>query len=256
MKNIRQTTILLLLVFLYNDLTYSNEPVFKQNEKLDFKIRYGFITAGSVDFVTSQANFLEEKVFHTKVTAKTTGFIDQLYKLHDSYESYYDIKTGFPRFSIINLSEGKYRYYNETTYNQNDLSAYSQRKDSVLSLKSQVFDIVSAIYYFRRLDWSNLAENDVVELQIFHEDSHFPMLVVYKGLENVSIGSSTYHCHKFMPVIDPGKIFQKKENMTIFFSADKNKIPVCIKLNLVVGAFRVELEQYKNLLYPFDAKIK
>jgi len=256
MKNIQQTTIFLSLIFLCNNLTYSNEPVFKQNEKLDFKIRYGFITAGSVDFITNQTDFSEEKVFHTKVTAKTTGIIDQLYKLYDIYESYYDIKNGFPRFSTINLSEGKYLYYNETTYNQNDLSVYSQRKDSVLSLGSQVFDVVSAIYYFRRLDWSNLAENDMIELQIFHQDSSFPMFIVYKGLENVSIGSSTYRCHKFTPIIDPGKIFQKKENMTIFFSADKNKIPVSIKLNLLVGAFRVELEQYKNLRYPFDAKIK
>lgn len=248
--------VLLLSVFLHNSLAYSNEPVFKHGEKLNFRIRYGFITAGHVNFVTEQKEYCNEEVFHTKVSAKTTGLIDQLYKLYDIYESYYDVRTGLPHFSIANLSEGKYRYYNETTYDQTKLSVYSQRKDSVLNLESQVFDVVSAIYYFRGLDWSRFAVNESIELAMFYQDSHFPMLVVYKGIEELSIGSASYLCHKFTPIIDPGKIFQKKENMAIWFSADENKIPISIKLNLLVGAFRVELDTYENLLYPLEAKMK
>jgi len=256
MKNIQIITRLFLFVFLCNSSIYSNEPVFKQGETLDFRIRYGFISAGNVNFVTEKKDFSGEEVFHTRVDARTTGFVDQLYQFHDIYESYYDIQTGLPLFSITNQSAGKYRYYNESTYDQNNLSVYSQRKDSVLNLESPVFDVAAAIYYFRRLDFENLAVNDIIELQTFHRDSPFSLSVVYKGVEEELIGVSAYRCHKFALVVEQGKIFQKKENMTIYFSADENKIPVSIKFNLLVGAFRVELEHYENLLYPFDAKIK
>lgn len=254
--NFRIIPLLLLLVCLQNNVAYSNEPVIKQSENLNFKIRYGFITAGQVGFDTEETLLSGQKVFHTKVAAKTSGLVDQLYKLHDIFESYYDSESGLPSFSITNLSEGKYRYYNESTYDQNRFTVYSQRKDSLLQMKSQVFDVVSAIYHFRTQDWDALAINDMIELQVIHRDEVAPMYIVYKGIEDISIGSSTYRCHKFAPIIDPGKIFQKKENMIISFSADKNKIPVSIKLNLLVGAFRLELDKYENLLHPFEAKVK
>ena len=247
---------LLLFVLSFNDLVYCNEPVIRKSEILNFKIRYGFITAGEVSFDTRETYFSGKKVFHTQVVAKTTGLIDQLYRLHDVFESYYDREIRQPCFSITNLSEGKYRYYNENTYDQENFTVYSQRKDSTFQLKSQVFDVVSAIYHFRTLDWNNLAVNDMIELQTFHQDDAAPMYVVYKGLEDISIGTFIYRCHKFAPIIDSGKIFQKKENMIILFSADKNKIPVSIKLNLLVGAFRLELDSYEGLIHSFDAKIK
>ena len=252
MKTVRVITFILLSVFLQNNFIHAKYP----NEKLDYKIRYGFINAGNVSFVTQKTTFSGKEVYHTKVDARTTGLIDQLYKLHDIFESYYDVKTGLPHFSITNLSEGKYRYYNENTYNHSNFSVHSSRRDTTFYFEHSVFDVISALCHFRTLDWSKLAIDDMIELQTFHQDAFAPMFVVYKGIENVSIGNFVYRCHKFTPVIDPGKIFQKRENMIIWFSDDKNKIPISIRLNLMVGSFRLELEKYENLLYPFTAKIK
>ncbi len=156
----------------------------------------------------------------------------------------------------MNISEGKYKFYDESTFFQKELYVKSKNKDTSLSIEQPTFDVVSAIFYFRRYDWSKLKVNDVVEIPTFYGDKPFPMLIVYKGIEEVSIGSSTYRCRKFTPVMDPGKIFKKKEDMTIWFSDDKNRIPVSMKFNLHVGAYRVELESYDNLLYPLEAKVK
>lgn len=235
---------------------YSAEPPVRSGESLLYKIRYGFIVGGNVSFNTNEA-YLDGKLFyHNVVDAQTTGFIDQLYKLHDIFESYFDIETGLPRLAIRNISEGKYRFYDEVTYFHNDRHAYSQRMDTIVPLETETFDILSAIYYLRNMDWEKFQNDEVVEITTLFDDKPFPMYIVYKGKETISIKNTKYNCHKFTPVIDPGKIFQKKENMLIWFSDDKNKIPVAIRFNLLVGAFRLELDEYENLAHPFDSKIE
>ncbi|WP_163628731.1 DUF3108 domain-containing protein [Paludibacter sp. 221] len=251
----RKRNTLLLIIVLITTTVFANEPVFKQGETLKYKIRYGFINAGYANFETKKGEIDSTPVFHSIVTAKTTGFIDQLYKLHDIYESYHDIDSGLPYLSVMNLSEGKYRYYNETRFFQNELYASSNKTDTLINLEKETFDIVSVVYYFRRMNWDNLSPDEVIELPVLYRNTHFPMYVVYKGKEDITINKNTYRCHKFSPIMDTESIFQKKEDMIIWFSDDKNKIPVGIKFNLLVGAYRVELEEYENLLHPFDAKL-
>ena len=244
---------LLSLFFCYDMAVLAGQVVIP-GEQLSYKIRYGFIVGGYVNFITLEEYLNGDLMYNTKVEAKTTGFIDQLYKLHDIYESYYDKNSGLPELAIRNISEGKYRFYDEVSYNHDDKSAYSQNKDTVVRLEKETFDVVSAIYFLRNMDWKQLEYDDVIEITVLFEDKPFPMFVVYKGREQISFGSSKYDCHKFAPVIDPGKIFQKKENMIIWFSDDENKIPVSIRFNLLIGAFRLELNTYENLANPFEAK--
>jgi len=51
-----------------------------------------------------------------------------------------------------------------------------------------------------------------------------------------------------------GRLFKTEEDITIWFSADKNFIPVKIRFNIFVGAFMVELVSYEGLVYPLEIK--
>ncbi len=223
-------------------------------ELMKYNIKYGFINGGEVEFCTRIAEHENKPVYHTRVDAKTTGLIDQLYKLHDVYESYYDMRTGLPELAIQNLSEGKYRHYDEMRYYQDELFAASLKKDTTFPLTGPTYDILSGIQYLRSMDWSNFSDGDTIAITTSYDKEPFPIYVIYKGKETLTIGKYKYESHKFTPIIDPGKILKKRESILIWFSDDENKIPLNIRLNLVVGAFKLELDRAEILSHPFDAQ--
>ncbi len=245
----------MLMAFSSSDSSFSNEPVFLDGELLKFKIRYGIITGGEVTISAKKTYLNDKQVFHTVLAGKTTGLIDKIYKVHDIYESFFDTATNLPDKAIRNIREGSYRYYDEVLYNQEELYVESQRNGKV-EVPKNTLDMASVLYYVRRLNLSNMKEGDIISLDTYFGDELFPFYIVYRGKETISIGSGKYKCFKFVPIVEPGRIFENKDDMTIWFTDDENKIPVSIKFDIWVGSFRCDLTDYQNLKYPLTAKVK
>ena len=256
MKRIWAIIILpLIMSFVSPNKRFSEEPVFNDGEVLVFKIRYGFITGGEVHISAKKTQYDNQTVFHAVLAGRTKGFIDKIYKVHDIYESYFDPETNLPQKAIRNISEGSYRFYDEVLYNHDELYVES-KKNGKVSVPKNTLDMASVMYYVRRLDLNKLNVNDIISLDTYFGDEIFPFYIVYKGKETVSIGSGKYRCFKFVPVVEPGRVFKEKDDMTIWFTDDENKIPVSIKFDIIVGSFRCDLEKFENLKYPLTAKIK
>ena len=241
--------------FIAPKIEFVGAPVFHDGEHLTYKIHYGIINGGDARIMVNKTQHNGCEVFHSMVSGKTTGLIDKIYKVHDVYESFFNPETNLPEKAIRNIREGNYRYYDEVEFNQNENYVVSQRNGKV-SVPENTLDMASVLYYVRRLDLTHLNVNDIISVDTYFGDEIFPFYIVYKGKETISIGSGKYKCFKFVPVVEPGRIFAKKDDMTIWFSDDENKVPVSIKFDILVGSFRCDLLSFENLKYPFTAKIK
>jgi len=250
-----------LVIFLFTSFytekpDISKTPVFISGEKLTFKVSYsGIITGGEMTTTAKKTMFNGQEVFHAVLIGKTTGLLDKIYKVFDVYESYFDPTTNMPNKAIRNIREGSYRYYDEIEHNQQEMYIVSQRKGKV-EVPQNTLDMASVLYYVRRLEIDKMKENDIISVDTWFGDSLFPFFIVYKGKETISIGSGKYKCFKFVPIVEPGRVFAKKDDMTIWFSDDANKIPVSIRFDIWAGSFRCDLTKYENLKYPLTAKIK
>ena len=52
------------------------------------------------------------------------------------------------------------------------------------------------------------------------------------------------------------KSFEEQESVTLWVSDDKNRIPVRIKADILVGSIKADLENFKNLKHPFQIIVK
>ena len=233
----------------------SDTPVFLDGETLTFRVHYGFITGGEAKVTAKKTLLNNREVFHTVLAGKTTGIVDKIYKVYDVYESYFDSVTNLPDKAIRNIREGNYRYYDEVIFNQKEMYVESQRNGKV-SVPKNTLDMASVMYYVRRIDLTKLKVNDIISIDTYFGDELFPFYIVYRGKETISINSGKYNCFKFVPIVEPGRVFQKKDDMTIWFSDDENKIPVSIKFDIWAGSFRCDLSKFENLKYPLTSKIK
>ena len=115
---------------------------------------------------------------------------------------------------------------------------------------------MSAYYYLRNnYNTETIKQGDVVELNIFFDEETFLFKLKYLGRETISTAFGDIKCIKFRPYVMAGRVFKEEESLTLWVTADKNKIPVKIKADLRVGSLRADLVAQKGLKYPFEIQL-
>ena len=214
---------------------------------MEYILHFGPINAGK----GINNLYLEEldgkPVYHTHLVAQTTGLADKLYKVRDIYEGYFDPETLLPVKSIRDINEGKYKKYDEVTYDHTLGKAYSPSGEH--DVPKDIRDMTTALYYIRSIHFDTLEYGDIIPLNTFFDDELFPFDIRYRGKEKVKIKGTVYNCIKLVPFVEPGRIFETEDDMTIWISDDPNKIPIRVKFDLVVGSIKCDIVSYSGLKY-------
>ena len=258
MKQVLASLILLL------GLSISNaqfESSFQFGEWLKFKLNYsGWVKAGNATLEVKEATYKNRAVCHVVGKGWTTGAIKWFFKVNDLYESYFDKATGRPYKFIRNISEGghvKNRViefdYEKNLAFVNDLRHKTKK---TVSITSDIQDMVSAYYYLRdHYNTETIKVGDTVKLNMFFDNEIFGFKLKFLGRETISSKFGNINCLKFRPYVMAGRVFHEEESVTLWVSADNNKIPIKIKADLRVGSLRSDLVAFKGLKYPFEIQL-
>lgn len=226
---------------------------YKSGESLKYTIKYGPFHGGDAILDLKLVKYENKTAYHAKVLAKSVGITDKLYRIRDYYESYFDPKNITPYKATRNISEGNYKKYNEVLYNLADSSLYSQNSDSVYKVPPSILDMVTLLYFIRGIDYHNIKVGDSLDIVTFFDDEIFPFPIRYKGKEEVKTKLGKFKCLRFVPVVEPGRIFESEDDMTFWLSDDKNLVPLRVKFDLIVGSVKCDLAEYSNLKYELKA---
>lgn len=228
---------------------------FKDGESLKYLVHYGFIDGGYAMLKLTDFEMNGKKYFHAVASGYSTGLADKLFKVRDVYETFVDKETDLPVKAIRNISEDTYKYYDEVLFNRRDNTVISKRKGKV-AVPENTMDILSAVYYARNNNFKNIKQGDIITLNTYFDDGMFMLQIRYKGTETIKTDFGKVNCLKFSPVVEPGRIFDTQDDVTIWISNDNNLIPVRIQFDLFVGSVKADLVKYENLKYNFAASKK
>lgn len=220
---------------------------FKSGETLKYRLHYGFIDGGLAFLNIEEKTLNGRKVFHAKAFARTAGIADKLFNVRDLYECYFDAQTCTPLKSVRNITEGKYKLYNEVDYFVAEKKAHSQ-KTGEHKVPENIQDFVSAFYFARNTLFSNIKTGDIITINTFFDDKIYPLKIRYRGIETISCNYGKIKCMKFSPEVEPGRVFDTKDDLDIWISADINKVPVRIQMNLAVGSVKCDLVESTGLI--------
>lgn len=234
---------------------------FQAGEWLKFKLSYsGWMKAGNATLEIHDAQYKDKPVFHVIGKGWTTGAIKWFFKVKDRYESYFDKKSGQPYKFIRDVYEGGYTKnriiefdYNKNQANINDLK---DKKKTTVPIRSNIQDIISAYYYLRNnYETASIKVGEVVQLDMFFDSEIFRFKLKYLGRETIKTKFGNVNCLKFRPYVMAGRVFHEEESVTLWVSADKNKVPLKIKADLRVGSLQSDLEAFKGLKHPFEIQL-
>jgi hypothetical protein len=93
-----------------------------------------------------------------------------------------------------------------------------------------------------------------VAIDMFMDDETTKFRLKYLGRENITTKFGVISTMIFRPLVQSGRIFKEEESVTVWISADENRLPVRIKASLVVGSIKADLESYKGLKYSFKTE--
>lgn len=234
---------------------------FQAGEWLRFKLSYsGWMKAGNATLEVSESTYKDKPVYKVIGKGWTTGAIKWFFKVEDHYESHFDKLTGRPYRFIRNIDEGGYTKNRivDFDYTQNKalITDLKENTKSTQDIEPNIQDLVSAYYYLRNnFDSETIKEGNVVKLNIFFDSELFLFKLKYLGRETINTKFGKIKCMKFRPYVMAGRVFKEEESLTLWVTADKNKIPVKIKADLRVGSLRADLEALKGLKHPFEIQL-
>lgn len=254
--------LIIILVFLVISITsFSQEKkvAFKGGEWLKFKMSYsGFLKAGNATLSLKEENLSGQKVLHATGKGWTTGMIKWFFKVDDDYQSYFDKDSGKPYLFKRKIDEGGYKKNRQITFNQSKGTAYVQdfikQKDSVISVKTPQ-DMISTFYFLRSYDTRSMKKGDEIKIDMFFDDKSYPFKLRFLGNEVLKTKFGKVKTQKFRPIVQSGRVFKAKESVTVWITADDNKIPIKMKASLSVGSLRADLDAYKGLANPFQVDL-
>jgi hypothetical protein len=248
------------LVLMSNIISAQQVP-YNPGEKASYTLHYGIINGGIATLELKKDTFAGMEVLHSSFLVQTTGMADALYKVKDVFESYINPKTELPLKSIRNIREGKYRKFNVVSFDhksRSDSTILTSNLSGIHVTQKGMHDILSCIYYFRKNFLARdypFKDGEMVTIMTWFNDKLYPIQLKYMGLDDVKTKAGTIKCYKFNPVTEKGKLFELNEDVSLWFSADRNNIPVKVRLKkFKVGAITVELNVYEGLADSLEIK--
>jgi len=232
-----------------------NNQAFNIGEKLTFKIRYGFVRAGTATMeVVGEGRVKKRPVYHIRTTAESAAGFSWIYNVDDVIESYIDKQGLFSWKFNKKLHEGSYKadlfvdYFPEDSLADVSFTRY-KRRNRVIKKNYQVktapfsFDILAAFYYIRTQD---LKVGRSVRITNHDNKRVYDLDIVVHRRDTLEVEFGTFRCLVVEPLLKGEGIFKQEGRLQVWLTDDKFKIPVQMTSAVVVGHITTELEKIEG----------
>ena len=220
---------------------------------------WGFIWlhAGEVEFKVTAKKYEGRDVYHLYTFGTSYKSYDWIFKIREKYQAYIDIETQLPLWYERDVTEDRYTAFEDYKfdYKNNLIHTYVQKRQNpgvtgTLPLTPCLFDVLSAVYFFRSVDFSKYSVGEKIPVHIILDSETYNLHIHYLGKEDVKTrDKKLYKCIKFSVKLVEGTIFKGDEDALIWVTDDKNKIPVMVEAHILVGSVKAILTDAKGLKY-------
>ncbi|QJD78446.1 DUF3108 domain-containing protein [Spirosoma rhododendri] len=224
---------------------------FGPGEHLEYRVHYGFLNAAeaTVDVSPTLYKVNDRPCYRVNVDGRTVGAFDLVTHIRDTWRSYIDTSAILPQKFYSNLQENDYRKEENITFNHatNTVKAEERTERDVFPVPDNVHDLISGYYFLRTIDFSHLANGQVLEVPAFYDDTVYNMKVRYRGRQVLKTKQGKINVIRLNPVLPSNKLFKEEESIRIYVSDDINKIPVKVEVDLWVGSMVMDLRHNSGL---------
>lgn len=240
---------------------------FYPGEEVEYLVYYNWgilwVNAGLVRFNVKERMFRNRPVYHFDAFGTTHRRYDWLFKVRDRFQSFVDKETFRPVWYGMDTYEGGYVARDIYHYlpEKNQVITITENSDrprqtDTLNIKACSFDVITAIYAARNLDFDSYEINDPIPFSVLISNELYDLNPRYLGRETIRTRQgATYDCIKFSVELVEGFIFSKGNKMSVWVTDDENRIPVLVESQIRIGSVKAMIQSYSGLRNPETARI-
>jgi len=255
----KKLVFLFLVVVGFTTTAQTQKPTFKSGEWLKYRMHYGMVNAGYATVEIKDTTHNSREAYHVIGNGWTTGFISMFFKVEDNYETSFYKDNLKPYHFKRRVNEGGHiisrDIYFDHKNNTAEIENHKYNKKQTVNIEN-VQDMISSFYYLRNQNLEGMKDGDEIKIDMFFDAETFDFRLKYLGEEVINTKFGKVKCYILRPMVQSGRVFEADESLTVWVTADKNKIPVRIKAELAVGSLKADLEEFKSLANPFNLIIK
>lgn len=244
-----------------------DDLAFKGGENLTYRINFKW---GAINSDVAKATLsLEETVLNGKpvyasrLFGQTAKFYDNFFKLREDFRSWFLVDGLSPQKFFRDTREGKYRCTNDYRFVWDAAQPYvaaeietsrKPRFSMEIPLDKCTFDVMTLFYTARNMDMDRVRAGQQYPMTFAVADDVYTVYFVYKGKEDKVVkGLGTVKSMKFTVEVVEGDVFTGDSDMTLWFSDDDNRIPVCFEAPLKIGMVSGRLDSAEGLAHSFSS---
>lgn len=228
-----------------------------------YKLGFLWMEAAEVTFSTKMVQLSNKPVFHFKSMGKTLPGYDWLFTVRDTFESITDTATLKPVWFQRNTHEGNYSVSNQQRFDYQNKKIIVDFKSNktppekdTLPLNGCIYDVLTAIYYCRNIPFQTLLFNELVPVNMIIDNDIYPLYLRYLGVETVENHDlKKYRCQKFSVLLVEGTIFSGGEDMTVWVTDDRARVPIKVEANIIIGSIIANIHSFKGTKWPVTSQI-
>ena len=256
------TLIIVFLSFTFSNIinsqTFKN-TAFNGGEKLTYTGSYfmsGLWTnLAQIDMEVKAVKIKEKKLYKLNTVARTYSSWDSYFKVRDVYQSWVSPSSGKPYFFNRDVDEGGFKLKIRYVFSRKNRSASSTMtvnadatKKKRVPITSSTFDLTSALYYLRNIDYSKDKVGATHKITVLIDNELVVIYAKYRGKSKINVkGMGQKECYKVGIYLKEEKIMKNNAKNNIWLTADANKVPVLIKAVIPVGNIQIRLSKFSGL---------
>jgi hypothetical protein len=225
--------------------------VFGESES--YKASWGIFTIGSAVTKIDRTLYRvgQAVCFKIDISGQTNG-IAKLFYVHDKWTSYIDTASILTHKSTRSIREGKYeldeQIHFDHTNKKAEVKVYDKRSKSFVLKKlydtpENIRDVIAGFMVFRLVDLSNYRKGETFTINGFYEDEGYRINVIFLGEERIKTDRGYILCYKVKPIVPKNHVFNGRDAVNVWLSANKLKTIVRIKVKMFVGNVQIDLQK-------------
>lgn len=217
-----------------------------------------WIQSGEVEFFADTTSFRNQTAWQLKAIGKTFKAYDLLFTVRDtflSYCSYNEFKMIDSRRAINHgQNHSTHQYWQDTRSAKINVKITAGNKPTysgIIEYEPGMYDLLATAYSFRRFNFDKLFVGEKVPYRTIIDKKVDDLFFRYLGKEKIKTrAGQEFLCHKVSVYLLQGDFFPEGEYMKIWFTDDRNHLPVQVETEIAVGSVKAVLLDARHLKYP------
>ena len=208
---------------------------FANGERLEYQVKYGFLGVGNATLeVLGLDGVRGAPAVHVSFVVK--GGI-RIYRVNDSYESWFDPRSFSTLRAIQNIDEGKYDRQRDFEFFPNRTMLSENGKPETPTVADPL-DEASFLFFLRSIP---LEVGKTYEFARYFRPDKNPVRAIVERKDTIKVPAGTFNTIVVRPVIKTSGIFGEGGHAEIWFTDDSTRTLVQLKSSLKFGSLNLYL---------------